>query len=738
MRLRHYILLIVLLVHTVAQAQQTPRVGYVFPAGGKSGNEFQVTVGGQFLNGVHAVHFSYPGLHASVIEHIKPLTQQQVNTLREELQKLREKRESQNVRSATRPSTQPAWTTADEQRIAEIRKLLMEYQNRTMTAAISETVTLQVKADAGVEPGKHELRLITQAGLTNPLVFEVAELSEMTEKNPRSTAKNDELRISIPQTVNGRIMPGDIDRIRFKAVAGQRIVAVAHARELIPYLPDAVPGWFQATLTLLDAAGDEIAYADDYRFSPDPVLSFRIPADGEYILEIKDSIFRGREDFVYRIAIGELPFVTSIFPLGASLGDMPALDVRGWNLPPSPPRIAMPNEAGVSPFSVRFKGLQSNEVLFAADDLPDRFEKEPNNQPAGAQAVTLPIVINGRIASQDDDDVYRIEGRGGQQLVAEVSARRLGSPLDSILKLTDAAGKRLAISDDCEDKGAGLTTHHADSCLATVLPADGEYFLSIGDTQHSGGTEYAYRLRISEPRPDFVLRSASSGINLRQGATIPLTILALRRDGFAGEIQLRLKDAPSGVQLTGGRIPAGQDRIRVTITAGNLPDEPIPLQIIGVASIAGKAVSHPLVPAEDMMQAFAYRHLVPSRELLLCTIGRGNFRGNINLPEIALLKIPETGSVVLKLPAVRGVPNQARFELSEPPEGIVIVSSSQSREGLEIHLRSDGKVKAGSAGNLIVAAYANRNEGNRQRRNPDAYLPAIPFEIVSPPQAVLP
>ena len=44
----------------------------------------------------------------------------------------------------------------------------------------------------------------------------------------------------------------------------------AAARELVPYLADAVPGWFQATLVLYDKKGKEVAYADDYRFNPDP------------------------------------------------------------------------------------------------------------------------------------------------------------------------------------------------------------------------------------------------------------------------------------------------------------------------------------------------------------------------------------------------------------------------------------------------------------------------------------
>ena len=94
------------------------------------------------------------------------------------------------------------------------------------------------------------------------------------------------------------------------------------ARELIPYLADAVPGWFQATLALLRLpTARKSAYDDDYRFHPDPVLLFKVPEDGQYVIEIKDAIYRGRPDFVYRITIGEMPFVTSIFPLGGRAGD---------------------------------------------------------------------------------------------------------------------------------------------------------------------------------------------------------------------------------------------------------------------------------------------------------------------------------------------------------------------------------------------------------------------------------
>ena len=32
----------------------------------------------------------------------------------------------------------------------------------------------------------------------------------------------------------------------------------------------------------------------------------------EYVLTITDAIYRGREDFVYRVSIGELPFIISL------------------------------------------------------------------------------------------------------------------------------------------------------------------------------------------------------------------------------------------------------------------------------------------------------------------------------------------------------------------------------------------------------------------------------------------
>jgi hypothetical protein len=130
--------------------------------------------------------------------------------------------------------------------------------------------------------------------------------------------------------------------------------------------------------------------------------------------------------------------------------------------------------------------------------------------------------------------------------------------------------------------------------------------------------EFAYRLRISHPQPDFELRVVPSSINIRAGSTTPIAVYALRRDGFAGAIALHLKGAPPGFALDGAVIPAGQDNVRLTLTAPPARiEKPFEVTLDGAAEIQGREVHRTAVPAEDMMQAFFYRHLVPEREVLV-------------------------------------------------------------------------------------------------------------------------
>jgi hypothetical protein len=205
---------------------------------------------------------------------------------------------------------------------------------------------------------------------------------------------------------NGQILPGDVDRFRFRAHAGQDLVMEAQARHLIPYMPDAVPGWFQAVLTLYDPKGREVAYADRYRVSQDPVLFYHVPLDGEYVVEVRDALYRGREDFVYRLSVGEEPFVTQMFPLGGRTGAETVASIAGWNLPES--QLKLDTRPG--PENVRYavlkgnKGL-SNRLPYVVDDLPECTETEPNDTRENAQHLTLPGRTPDPAAAKRDLDL---------------------------------------------------------------------------------------------------------------------------------------------------------------------------------------------------------------------------------------------------------------------------------------------------------------------------------------------
>jgi hypothetical protein len=159
--------------------------------------------------------------------------------------------------------------------------------------------------------------------------------------------------------------------------------------------------------------------------------------------------------------------------------------------------------------------------------------------------------------------------------------------------------------------------------LRTNLPGNGKFYLQIGDAQANGGQAYGYRLRISPPRPDFELRVVPSSINARAGSNIPVTVYALRRDGFNGDITMTLKDAPMGFTLRASRVPAGKDQVNLTMRVPPKPmKEPVTLHLEGRAVIQGREIVRPAVPADDMEQAFIYHHLVPAKDLKVAVMAR--------------------------------------------------------------------------------------------------------------------
>lgn len=622
---------------STAQAQPRPYVGYVYPAGGRQGTTVQVKLGGQNLDGTDTVLVTGAGVKASLISYQRRFGPQETQLLREQLKELRgalprQERTPSVVDLGVAPPP-PGGSQEPGVLIARIERRLAEYVQTPACASISNIAWVEVVLDPDAPPGPRELRLASARGVSNPIVFHVGQLPEVLRKpmisaNLQVLGKEElalrkrpddevEQSVSLPCTLNGQVASGEVNRYRFEGRAGQKLVIATEARSLIPYIADAVPGWFQPVLTLRDASGREVAYNDDYRFRPDPVLLVEIPADGEYLLSITDALFRGREDFVYRVSMGELPFVTSAYPLGTRAGTPPTVALSGWNLDSGELKLAATDAppGGILRLTATGRGLVSNTFPFAVDTLAEAGDHEPNDSTEAAQRVDLPVIVNGRIDRPDDRDVFAFEGRAGESVVVEVQARRLDSPVDSTVTLFAPDGTLLAYSDDCEDLGAGVNTHHADSYLLTTLPADGTYRVLLGDAARNGGDDCSYRLRIGPPRPDFELRVVPSSLSIRGKNAAPVDVHVIRKDGFASPIKVSLDGAPDGFSAAAATIPPDKPLTRLTIKTTLVETEgPVTLRVTGTGRIGEVDIVHTAVPAEDRMQAFLWRHLVPAQD----------------------------------------------------------------------------------------------------------------------------
>lgn len=732
------------------RGNRDPHLAYAFPAGCQRGLSCEIVIGGQHLKEVTEAYIAGQGVTVEVLGWYRPMSRGVYNDLRMKMQEAREKliEERQEKGISGRPSEAEVALAAgishEQLQEMEIYRQRERDPKRQPNEQLEEELTLKVTVAHHAALGKRELRLLTEGAISNPLWLHIGQWPELYESEPNDREPNIAVG-PLPLVINGQIMPGDVDRFTFEAREGTKLVVNVAARDVIPYLADAVPGWFQAVLRLTDSSGNEVSFADSYHYRQDPVLYFEVPRDDRYTIEIRDSLYRGREDFVYRVSFGEIPFVTNVFPMGARVDSELTVELTGWNLTHTRLDVQTMSRRQYRPQRWYSADQGSgNEVRFPLqiDHWPEVIDQEPNNDRATAQPITTRMTVNGRIDQPGDEDVYRIDGGG--RLVAEIHARRLGSPLDSMLTLTDASGKELAFNDDHEDMSQGLTTHHADSLLTASLPAGGEYYLRVSDAQNGGGNDFSYRLCLRAPQPDYELRVVPSSVIARAGQIVPITVFALREDGFDQDIELRLVDPPSGYRLDGAVIPGDADQVQLTLAVPEAAaDVPIELEMEGSAPRRTRSrslISKPAIPAENMMQAFIWYHLVPVERWNVVVSGKRGPRlpfqfampnRRVLLPRGSQWQLP------IMMTSKQVEADQLQAQLSNPPDGITadIISNEQGAMAIEISSEAD-VVQPGLRGNLLISVYreytpepTESNPAPRSRRTDYGYLPAIPFEV---------
>ncbi len=123
---------------------------------------------------------------------------------------------------------------------------------------------------------------------------------------------------------------------------------------------------------------------------------------------------------------------------------------------------------------------------FVVGEVPEIVEDEIDGDPIPV-AIELPVTINGRIFPREDVDVWTFEAHMNESIVCEVTAARIGSPLDSRLEIYGPDGQLAAENTD---------TNGSDSFINFVAPADGVYRVRIYDVNFGGLQDYVYRLTV--------------------------------------------------------------------------------------------------------------------------------------------------------------------------------------------------------------------------------------------------
>jgi hypothetical protein len=314
----------------------------------------------------------------------------------------------------------------------------------------------EIEIPADMMPGMVAVRLHTPLGSTAAKSFYVGPFAEVPEKEDNGKLES-ATPANLPATLFGTIASkGDRDLWAVDAPAGKDVVFVIVGPQLGSSL--------NAKVALLDADGRTLDAATRQSWISEVVVSHRFDKPQKCYLQIEDRDYTGGGNHFYYVHAGTFAYVESVFPLGMKTADggapagdqVQSIEVHGFNLP------AGARLNPVAGTGSRFVPVDAppnktlNTARFEASPFPEYAELEPNDVPSQARLLPVPSAISGRIAttssrpsllsplpstSAADTDLVTFDSKKGDRLTIETIARRLGSPLDSVVDILDAAGK---------------------------------------------------------------------------------------------------------------------------------------------------------------------------------------------------------------------------------------------------------------------------------------------------------
>jgi len=413
--------------------------------------------------------------------------------------------------------------------------------------AKKQTANLEVTIAKDVAPGVHRFRVKTPQGTTNMVTLAVGTLPEVRQQDKAIPDSAPTMQaVELPATLVGTIAAaGNKDSYQFEGKAGEEVVFQVLASPLGSKL--------KSMLILSDDSGKVLAAVGKNENESDAVLAYKLQQDAKYALSIEDRDREGGMDYFYRVDAGPLPYITSHFPLGVRAGATAEVSVSGFNLGAvhavkvSPPASA----SGWTTIPMEFNVGEArplNEARLAVGGGPEILEQEPNDSITQAQAVSVPVTINGHIdgspkaGTNPDEDYFRFHAVKGEQLDIDVAAARLGSPLDSVIEILDAQGQAIPratvrclnqTTTTLSDKDSRTTGIRL---VSTSDLHEGDY-LMVGDELD--------RIDVIPDQPDFdAIMKSADGLRLAYLGTSP-DLHAVNTPVYKAEILPPEADVPS-------------------------------------------------------------------------------------------------------------------------------------------------------------------------------------------------
>src|SRR5690606_34950408 len=257
--------------------------------------------------------------------------------------------------------------------------------------------------------GIHPLRIRTATGITNLRTFHVGTLPETSEQEPNSEFTQPQ-SIPLGAVVNGVITNEDVDYFVVEAVEGERISVEVEGLRL-------GRTFFDPALAILDEERFELAASDDSTLLfQDCFCSIVAPKAGKYIIELRETSYRGDDASSYRLHVGEFPRPAAAFPGGGPPGK--PLEVR-WLGDPLGERtetVSLPNERDLEYplYASDDRGISPSGVPLRVIDIPNVIEVEPNENRKQATAGSAPAALCGVLSSADDQDWFRFTAKKGE------------------------------------------------------------------------------------------------------------------------------------------------------------------------------------------------------------------------------------------------------------------------------------------------------------------------------------